>query len=55
MYPHKRGLCFHDILRAARRTLAESDILDPRCNFDNLPDWVPPPSPPRRTQHRTAA
>ena len=29
-YPHKRGLCFQDILRAARRTLAKFDILDPR-------------------------
>lgn len=54
-YTHKRGLCFNDILRAARRTLARSDILDPLCNFDNLQQFRSPPSQPRRTQHRTAA
>lgn len=54
-YTHKSGLCFNDILRAARRTLAESDILDPRCNFDNLRHLTRPPETPRRTQHRTAA
>ena len=35
-YAHKRNLCFNDILRAARRALATSDVLVPSCDFDNL-------------------
>ena len=35
-YPHKRGASFADILRAAQRTLAGVDILDPACGLANL-------------------
>jgi DDE superfamily endonuclease len=35
-YPHKSGLCFHDVLRAARRVLDGADVLDPRPAFDDL-------------------
>lgn len=35
-YRHKRGLCFADALRAAQRTLAPLDVLDPRRSLANL-------------------
>lgn len=35
-YPHKRGLAFVDVLRAAQRALLLSDVLDPRCYSDDL-------------------
>lgn len=35
-YRHKRGLCFADALRAAQRTLAPFDVLDPRRSLANL-------------------
>ena len=35
-YPHKQQLCFNDILRAARRALANSDVLVPSFDFHNL-------------------
>ncbi len=35
-YPHKNGLCFSDILRAARRTLDGVDVLVPLSDFENL-------------------
>lgn len=35
-YPHKRGLAFVDVLRAAQRALLRSDVLDPRCYSDDL-------------------
>jgi SRSO17 transposase len=35
-YPHKKGLCFADILRAAQRTLIHLDVLDPARSIDNL-------------------
>ena len=35
-YRHKRGLAFVDILRAAQRVLARSDVLDPRSYSDDL-------------------
>lgn len=35
-YRHKRGLCFADTLRAAQRTLAPFDVLDPRRSLANL-------------------
>ncbi len=35
-YPHKQGLCFADLLRAARRATALLSIRDPRRNSDNL-------------------
>jgi hypothetical protein len=35
-YPHKSGVSFEDILRAARRTLAHFDVLDPGRDIQNL-------------------
>lgn len=35
-YPHKRGLGFIDVLRAAQRALIHADVLDPRCYSDDL-------------------
>jgi hypothetical protein len=35
-YPHKRGLAFVDVLRAAQRALLRSDVLDPRCYSEDL-------------------
>lgn len=35
-YRHKRGLCFADVLRAAQRVLAGSDVLDLARDFGNL-------------------
>lgn len=37
-YPHKRGLCFADVLRAAQRALAPVDVLDPARSLGNLPE-----------------
>ena len=41
-YPHKRGLSFEDILRAARRTLHGYEVLVPSRDSDNLHQ---PPTP----------
>lgn len=35
-YPHKRGLCFADVLRAARRALHGVDVLVPLSDSENL-------------------
>jgi hypothetical protein len=35
-YTHKRGFSFADILRAAQRTLAPLDVLDPARSLDDL-------------------
>jgi len=35
-YPHKRGLCFADIVRTAQRVLVGVDVLDLANNVDNL-------------------
>ena len=35
-YPHKRGMSFADILRAAQRVLTTVDVLDLASEFDNL-------------------
>ena len=35
-YPHKRGLSFEDILRAARRALCNFDVLVPSRDINNL-------------------
>lgn len=35
-YPHKRGMSFADVLRAAQRVLAAFDVLDPVSSLDNL-------------------
>jgi hypothetical protein len=50
-YRHKRGLCFADILRAARLAMAGFDILDPANDFQYLEKWktqAPPPDTPER-------
>ena len=54
-YPHKRGLCFADILRAARRAMIGVDLLDLERNINNLHKLPTPSHSPRRTQHRKAA
>ena len=35
-YPHKRGLCFADVLRAARRSIDGVDVLVPLSDSENL-------------------
>jgi len=35
-YRHKQGLAFSDVLRAAQRVLAPTDVLDPRCYSADL-------------------
>lgn len=35
-YPHKRGMSFADVLRAAQRVLVSLDVLDPGRSLDNL-------------------
>jgi len=40
-YRHTRGLSFEDLLRIVRADLMEHRVLDPVCDFDNLPE--PPP------------
>lgn len=35
-YPHKEGLCFADVLRAAQRVLAHLDVLDPARSLEDL-------------------
>lgn len=55
-YPHKRGLSFADILRAAQGVLANLDVLDPARSLDNLHNrFAPPPSlPSARREPRVA-
>jgi hypothetical protein len=47
-YPHKRGLCFADVLRAARRTLHSVDVLVPLSHSENLQQ----PGRPSRTREK---
>ena len=52
-YPHKRGLAFTDVLRAAQRSLAATDVLDPANHSKDLHKiaWFtrhPLPEAPRR-------
>lgn len=54
-YPHKRGLSFADILRAARRALIGVDVLVPLSDSGNLRDPTPPGSPNRAPPLRHAA
>lgn len=54
-YRHKRGLCFADILRAARPVLAPLDVLDPGRGFNDLPATPRRTSPPRASVDRRAA
>jgi hypothetical protein len=46
-YLHKRGLAFTDVLRAAQRTLAGTDVLDPANHSEDLQKlaWFAPPPP----------
>jgi hypothetical protein len=54
-YPHKHGLCFADILRAARRALDGAEVLDPRRSSDDL-QLIPTPSrPPEKRRPDKAA
>ena len=41
-YPHKQGLCFADVLRAARRALDGAEVLDPRRLSDDLQQLTTP-------------
>jgi len=54
-YTHKRGFSFADILRAARRVLADANVLDPGCNFNNLRKIPQPRRVPSATARRRAA
>ena len=49
-YPHKQGLCFADVLRAARRALDGAEVLDPRRLSDDLQQLAAPP--PAREKRR---
>jgi hypothetical protein len=51
-YTHKRGFSFADILRAAQRTLASLDVLDPRRSLDNLHQLRLRHAPPSRSAPR---
>ena len=35
-YPHKRGLCFADVMRTAQRVLVGVDVLDLANDVDNM-------------------
>lgn len=47
-YPHKHGLCFADVLRAARRALYGAEVLDLRRHYDDLQQLTTPSRPRRR-------
>ena len=54
-YGHKRGLCFADILRTARRAMVGFDILDPRNNIKHLSKVRPRSCPPASIARHIAA
>jgi hypothetical protein len=54
-YSHKQGLSFADVLRTAQRVLGPLDVLDPRCNIDNLHQLDSDAWPPSGTHERRAA
>ena len=54
-YLHKRGLCFADVLRAAQRVLAGSDVLDLARNFENLREPIGRPPQHAATKKSRAA
>ena len=54
-YPHKQGLCFQDVLRAARRALDAADVLDPRSSSDDLQQPASPSRPLERRRLNRAA
>jgi hypothetical protein len=54
-YPHKQGLCFADVLRAARRALDGAEVLDPRRLSDDLQKLTPPSRPLEKRRLDTAA
>jgi hypothetical protein len=41
-YPHKKGLCFADVLRTARSVLGHLDVLDPARSIEDLRKRPPP-------------
>lgn len=54
-YRHKRGFSFADILRTARRALADADVLVPFNRFDNLHQPGRPSSDPMHPPRKHAA
>lgn len=54
-YRHKKGLCFADILRAARRAMAGFDILDLANDSEYLKKRQPQARPPDIPRRRLAA
>jgi hypothetical protein len=54
-YSHKKGFSFQDILRAARRTTARFDVLDPGCDIDNLHQLHARSATPGRSRKKLAA
>jgi hypothetical protein len=54
-YTHKRGRCFADVLRAARRVLGEVRVFDLASNFNNLDKVVATPSDARERAPDIAA
>jgi hypothetical protein len=53
-YRHKRGVTFADVLRAAQRTLAPLDVLDPARSLKDLPT-VPAAAPPHTRSRRATS
>jgi hypothetical protein len=54
-YPHKRGMSFADVLRAAQRVLAPLDVLDPGRSIDNLRETQTQALPGPTTRFKRAA
>jgi len=54
-YPHKRGLSFADIVRAAQQVLASHDVLDLPSGFDNLHESSITPAHPSEEKFRNAS
>jgi SRSO17 transposase len=54
-YPHKRGLAFSDVLRAAQRTLANVDVLDLANDLSDLHEPNRARTTPGRNHPRLAA
>jgi hypothetical protein len=54
-YPHKQGLSFADVLRAAQQVLTPLDVLDPASSFDNLRKTPAPRNRSSATPPRLAA
>ena len=54
-YPHKQGLCFADVLRAARRALDGAEVLDPRRLSNDLQKLNPHSRHPKKPPIHCAA